>query len=109
MQNLKKWLIAAFVVAAMCGTAMMIEMASSRMVAAQERAYGDHWRNHDGHWSFWHDGDRRWYYTDGRHWFYNQGNAWHLYRFDGSFGRTGFRQGDYKIPGPDVHIVPHRY
>ena len=68
----------------------------------------DHWRNHDGHWSYWHEGDQRWYYTDGKHWYWHEakeGGPWKLYTFDKEhkFG-LDFMHGDYKAPGANVKI-----
>src|SRR5690242_10827287 len=82
MQNSKKWLFAMLSMAVLAGVAFTIDVGASRSVEAQDHGPGDHWRNYQGHWSYWHAGDRRWYYTDGRHWFYNDGRNWNLYRFD---------------------------
>ena len=68
----------------------------------------DHWRNHDGHWSYWSEADKRWYYTDGSHWFYNTGAAWALYRFDKTFGRE-FEHGTYKVPVAEVKVEVPRH
>jgi hypothetical protein len=73
--------------------------------AAPVEEKGDHWRNHDGHWSLWHEADKRWYYTDGTHWFWNDGKVWVPYRFDKHFGREGFVHGEYKIPEEKARIV----
>lgn len=110
MQNAKNWLVAAVVIAALGGTAVIVDMVSTRSAQAQVIGPdGDYWRNHNGHWSYWHAGDKRWYYTDGNHWYYNQGKAWHLYNFDRGFGRTGFHRGEYRVPGPDAKVVHPRH
>ena len=109
MQGLKKWLFAALVVVVLGGTVMVIGRTSSRAVAAEEKGPGDHWRNFDGHWSFWHEGDKRWYYTDGTHWYYHNGTAWVLYRFDKLFGLIGFHHGDYKVPGDHAKVELPRH
>jgi hypothetical protein len=108
MRSVKQWLAAAFVVAALTGTAAIVEFASSSKVVGQERGPDDHWRHHDGHWSQWNAADQRWYYTDGTHWFYNAGNGWRLYRFDAAFGR-GFVHGEYKVPREEVKVVVPRH
>jgi hypothetical protein len=78
------------------------------LMGAASTAFADHWRNHDGRWSYYHDGDKRWYYTDGQNWFYEDGGAWKVYTFDKEFGRKDFEMGEYKRPGADVKIeVPH--
>jgi hypothetical protein len=66
----------------------------------------NHWRHHDGHWSYWYEPDRRWYYTDGTNWFYqgDDDDAWRVYRFDRDFGREDFERGDYRVPGEGVKI-----
>jgi hypothetical protein len=104
MDNFKKWLLAALVVVALGGVMLVIDRPASRAVAADDKGAGDHWRNFDGHWSYWHEGDKRWYYTDGTHWYYNNGTSWVLYHFDKLFGLTGFHHGDYKAPGPEAKI-----
>lgn len=107
MQNVKKWLLAACVVAALGGAAMVMDVAFSPAVEAQEGMRGDHWHNHNGHWWYWHAGDRRWYYNDGAHWFYHTGKGgWNLYRFDGQFGRTNFHRGDYRLPPENSRVDP---
>jgi hypothetical protein len=73
--------------------------------AAEVVVLKDHWRNHDGHWSYWHAGDKRWYYTDGAHWYYNDGAAWKIYAFDRGFGKEGFEHGTYRVPGEGVRVV----
>jgi hypothetical protein len=106
MQGFKKWMVGAFVVAALSGTALLITTASSSTVVAREQAPGDHWRNFDGHWSYWHEGDHRWYYTDGVHWYFYNGTGWAIYAFDKLFGAVGFHVGDYHPPAPHAHIEP---
>ena len=104
MREMKLWLSAGLVVVALSVTALLTESSVSR--AAPERvALKDHWRHHDGHWSYWHEGDQRWYYTDGSNWYYNTGDAWRTYAFDQKFGREGFERGEYKVPGEGVKIV----
>jgi hypothetical protein len=104
MQSRKKWLLAVLVVMVLGGSVMVIGLNSSRAVAAEEKASGDHWRNFDGHWSYWHEGDKRWYYTDGTHWYYHNGVGWVVYQFDKLFGAVGFHRGDYRIPGEKAKI-----
>ncbi len=71
----------------------------------------NHWRHHDGHWSYWYEPDRRWYYTDGTNWFYqgDDDTAWRVYRFDKDFGREDFERGEYRVPGVDVKIEVPRF
>jgi|SRR5436190_20019597 len=108
MRNAKQWVAAVCVGLALIGTTAVVELVSSSEVVGQDRGPGDHWRNHDGHWSMWHAADQRWYYTDGSHWFYNAGNGWRLYRFDAGFGR-GFVHGSYRVPREEVKIVVPRH
>jgi hypothetical protein len=108
MESLKRWLLAVLVLAALNGTVMVINLSSSSAVA-EEKGPGDHWRNYDGHWSYWHEGDRRWYYTDGTHWYYHNGTGWVLYEFDKLFGRIGFHHGTYKVPVDHAKIVLPRH
>jgi len=107
-QTMKNWLLPTLVVAIFVGAAIVMTIAPLQTAEAQAKIPpGDHWRNHDGHWSFWHAGDKRWYYTDGVHWYYHKGLAWVLYPFDGLFGRD-FKHGDYKVPPPEAEIaLPH--
>src|SRR5437773_1741651 len=110
MRNVKVRLFAAFVLGALSGTAVLNAVQSAS--EAQEKVVvKNHWRHHDGHWSYWDDADRRWYYTDGVNWYYHgpeDEGDWRVYRFDKDFGREGFERGDYKIPGEDVKIVVPR-
>jgi len=106
MQGLKSWMFAAMLVAAACGGAAVVETVSSRSALAQPAGpLDDHWRYHDGRWSYWNQGDKRWYYTDGNHWFYHNGTAWAPYRFDKAFGRKGFERGAYVAPGENVQVT----
>jgi hypothetical protein len=73
--------------------------------AAQKVELKEHWRNHDGHWSYWYPPDNAWYYTDGSHWYYSTGDAWNVYGFDKRFGGEGFERGDYKAPAAGAKIV----
>src|SRR5271156_2149787 len=82
---------------------VLLTVSGPTTIAADQKApIANHWRHHDGHWSYWHDGDQRWYYTDGSNWFYNNGdannNAWNVYAFDKQFGRDGFERGAYQVP-----------
>lgn len=105
MRNLSKWLLAALVVVTLSGAAMVLNLGSSPTTAAEPpHATGDHWRNFDGHWSYWHEGDKRWYYTDGVHWYYHDGAGWALYHFDKLFGLVDFHHGDYKPPVDHAHL-----
>jgi len=109
MQATKKWVLAVLLVAAIGGTTAVMNLTDSRIDAAEERGPGDHWRNHDGHWSYWHAGDNRWYYTDGVHWYYHDGLHWVVYQFDKLFGRAGFFPGEYHPPAVGVKIEPPRH
>jgi hypothetical protein len=107
MFKVKAWAIAALVVVALAGVAVVSPVGRS---VAEDRIGGkDYWRHHEGHWSHWNAEDKRWYYTDGSHWFYHDGDAWKTYRFDKKFGREGFERGEYKVPGEDVRIVVPRH
>jgi hypothetical protein len=107
MASSKNWLLAAAIMLALGGGALMMNLASSRPALAQVPGPGDHWRNFDGHWSYWHAGDKRWYYTDGLHWYFHDGLHWALYPFDHAFGRD-FHHGEYRVPGPEVRVdLPH--
>jgi hypothetical protein len=108
MEGLRKCALAALVLVAI-GTCATVELLSSRPAVAQEKVAGDHWRNFDGHWSYWHDGDKRWYYTDGVHWYYHNGAGWVIYQFDKLFGLTGFHRGDYHVPVDHAKIVVPRH
>jgi hypothetical protein len=106
MRNARAFLGATLFLAAMACAALTV---SGPTTTAGERraAIGNHWRHHDGRWSYWDNGDRRWYYTDGSNWFYNNGNngdAWNVYRFDKGFGKDGFERGDYKVPAAGTNI-----
>jgi len=109
MQNAKQWIVAAAVLAALVGTAALMEKVTTRPVVAEEIGPGDHWRHHDGHWSLWNEADKRWYYTDGNHWYFHDGRAWRLYRFDAHFGRKGFVHGEYRAPRDEVKVVLPRH
>jgi len=105
----RRWLLAGSIIAALGGTAIVCELAAplAPAQAKDKEPLGDHWRNHDGHWSYWHAGDKCWYYTDGTHWFYNDGKQWKLYRFDHEFGKH-FHHGEYKPPAEGIKIsLPH--
>jgi hypothetical protein len=69
----------------------------------------NHWRFHDGHWSYWDAVDNGWYYTDGVNWYWNAGEGpWTVYRFDRHFGRDDFERKDYRIPEEHAKVVvPH--
>ncbi len=105
----KRWLLAAMLIAVLGGTIAGLSLIDSKTVVAEEKLPpGDHWRNHDGHWSYWHEADHRWYYTDGIHWYFHDGTRWAIYQFDKLFGRGGFFPGEYHPPGPGVRVeVPH--
>jgi hypothetical protein len=107
MRNAKTWLIAVAFAAGMAGGALVL--GTKPIAQAAEEKGGDHWQNHDGHWSYWHEGDKRWYYTDGTHWYFNEDGAWRLYGFDRKFGKEGFVHGGYKVPGPEVKVVVPRH
>ena len=97
MQKLKRSLFALMAVMALGGAAIVVQSLVGPTVVAEDGPAGDHWRNFDGHWSYWHAGDNRWYYTDGVHWYFHDGAGWVIYHFDKLFG-IGFHHGDYKAP-----------
>jgi hypothetical protein len=106
MQALKKLLLGVAILLAVGSATIAVQSVVSRSVAAEEGPKGDHWRNFDGHWSYWHAGDNRWYYTDGLHWYYYGPAGWAVYEFDKIFGRD-FHHGDYKAPH-DVPVPKHK-
>ena len=104
MWKARALLCAAIIVITSGGVAMLISTAPSAG-AAQGKDLNEHWRNHDGRWSYYYPADKSWYYTDGKHWYYEDRGAWKLYRFDREFGRgERFERGDYKVPGVDIKI-----
>lgn len=104
MRSMKKLLCGLLLVGSVFSAAAVIEMTPLRSAFAQPTGpLDDHWRFHDGRWSYWNQADKRWYYTDGQHWFYNDGKVWTPYRFDHAFGRT-FERGTYKHPGEGVIV-----
>lgn len=104
MWNARALLGAIIVVVTLGGATMLIPTAPSAG-AAQGKDLKEHWRYHDGRWSYYYPADRSWYYTDGKHWFYEDRGAWKLYRFDKGFGRgEHFERADYKAPGVSVKI-----
>jgi hypothetical protein len=104
MQNAKVWVCGLVVGMALAGTAFMV--GAPAVTSAQPREeLKDHWRHHDGHWSYYHAQDKHWYYTDGSHWFSNTDKGWEPYKFDRKFGREGFERGEYKVPPQDAKIV----
>jgi len=108
MRKVNVWVLTGSVMVAVIGTALLISPAPSVQAKPEVVVVKDHWRNHDGHWSYWSEADKHWYYTDGVHWFINEGPGWALYRFDKKFGREGFVRGEYKVPDREVKIVvPH--
>jgi len=104
-----KVLLCATMLLAMLLMAMWTDSGPTTSAGDKKAGVGSHWRNHDGHWSYWHEGDRRWYYTDGSNWFYNDGDAWNLYGFDKGFGKEGFERGDYKVPEKGAKIEMPRH
>jgi hypothetical protein len=105
MRSVKICLATLFVGMALTGTWALTSKTASVTAAPLEEPRGDHWRNHDGHWSYWCEADKRWYYTDGTHWFFHDGKVWVPYRFDKHFGHEGFEHGEYKIPEERARIV----
>lgn len=108
MLNAKVWISGVIIGVALAGTAFMFG-APAAGLAKSAPELKDHWRHHDGHWSYWSAADNQWYYTDGTNWFYNSGESWAPYRFDKSFGREGFERGEYKIPAAEAKIVVPRH
>lgn len=105
MQAMKSWLLAATLIAgALAGMGLVESTSISSALAQPPGVVDDHWRFHDGRWSYWNNADRRWYYTDGNHWFYHNGKAWAPYHFDKAFGRK-FERGTYRVPAEDVQIT----
>src|ERR1700689_3866566 len=90
MRNANVWLCGVIVGVALAGTAMLVGTPSTSSAAPEPVVVKDHWRHHDGHWSYWYEPDKRWYYTDGSNWFFEDGDAWRVYGFDKGFGREGF-------------------
>jgi len=107
MRNVRVWLVAAILLVMVAGATTLISTSSTAGAAPPPPA--NHWRYHDGHWSYWYEPDQRWYYTDGSHWYYNDNDAWKVYSFDKGYGREGFERGDWRAPGPDVRIVVPRH
>jgi hypothetical protein len=104
MRNGRTWLVAIFT------AAVLIFSEASSVALAKPAAAKNHWRHHDGHWSYWHSGDKRWYYTDGANWYYNDNDdAWKVYRFDKNFGRKGFKRGKYRAPAAGVKVEAPRH
>jgi hypothetical protein len=104
MRIARAWLCAAIGAVTLGGAAMLIATAPS-VGAAQGIEAKEHWRNHDGRWSYWYPADKAWYYTDGKHWYYEDRGAWKLYRFDRGFGRgEHFVKGEYRVPAEGVKI-----
>jgi hypothetical protein len=104
MQSAKMWLCAVIVVVTLAGAALMSTTAPLAD-GAQVKVVKEHWRFHDGRWSYWYPADKAWYYTDGKHWFYEDRGAWKVYRFDREFGRgEHFVHGEYKAPAATVKI-----
>ena len=95
MRKVRGWLLGAVLGAILAAGGMWL-MTTSSADAALEAIMKDHWRHHDGHWTYWHNADKRWYYTDGSHWFYHHDGAWKLYEFDKDFG-LGCERGEYKV------------
>jgi hypothetical protein len=58
MRNARVWLFATLAVAVLAGAAVLSTTEPSA-VAQEKVVVNDHWRNHDGHWSYWSDADRR--------------------------------------------------
>jgi len=112
MRRPKLWILGAFLVG-MLASSFLFSPSGPSVQARDEKVVRvkDHWRHHDGHWSYWHEPDRRWYYTDGTNWFYqgDDEDAWRVYRFDKDFGREGFERGEYRVPGEDIKIVVPRH
>src|SRR5262245_12278514 len=106
MRNVRMWLVAAVLLAVVAGATALINTSPSAGAAPPP---ANHWRYHDGHWSYWYEPDQRWYYTDGTNWFYHDNDAWKVYSFDRGWGREGFERGDWRAPGPDVRIVVPRH
>ena len=107
MQLAKKWIFVVVFVALIGGTLTALNLSALRTIAAEPAPAGDHWRDFDGHWSYWHEGDKRWYYTDGTHWYYHGATGWAIYNFDKLFGRVGFVLGGYHAPPPHEVAPPH--
>ena len=110
MRISKLWIFSGLIVAAIAGAGLFVATAPSRAQGPEAVELGDHWRHHDGRWSYYHAADKSWYYTDGQHWFTHNGKAWVPYRFDKTFGRN-FERGTYVVPpveGRTVVVPAHR-
>ena len=112
MRCAKWWLLGAFITGMLAG-ALLLPVVGPTAQATDVKVVkvNNHWRHHEGHWSYWYEPDRRWYYTDGTNWFFqgDDDDAWRVYRFDKDFGREGFERGEYRIPGTDVKIEVPRH
>jgi hypothetical protein len=109
MRNAKVLLGATLFAVVLAGAMLAMSGPAVSAPDQKEAAAGNHWRHHDGHWSYWDDGDQCWYYTDGTNWFYNNGSAWNVYNFDKKFGQNGFEKGDYKAPAEGAKIDAPRH
>jgi hypothetical protein len=104
MRNARAMLGTAIVVVTLGGMALL-NPTPPPAGAAQGKELKEHWRYHDGRWSYYYPADKAWYYTDGKHWFYEDRGAWKVYRFDKDFGRgERFERGEYKAPGINIKI-----
>jgi hypothetical protein len=107
MRNTKMLLCTALFMGVLA-CAILTNSGPTTAAGEDKAAVGNHWRHHDGHWSYWNEPDKQWYYTDGSNWFYNNGNVgdtWNVYGFDKQFGREGFERGEYKVPGTGAKTV----
>jgi hypothetical protein len=59
MQKVNLWLIGTIVAAVFVGAALL-NVLGSLTAAPEVVVVKDHWRNHDGHWSFWCASDKHW-------------------------------------------------
>jgi hypothetical protein len=105
MRSAKILLFSSVVMASLAGSAMLLGTSPSEARPVQNAMDRNHWRHHDGRWSYWDTADKRWYYTDGSHWYYHNGKAWSPYRFDRHFGRDGFERGRYAPPAAGTTVV----
>ena len=106
VRRLKNMLFCLLLVGVGFGAATVMEITPLRSAFGQPVVVDDHWRYHEGRWSYWSAVDKLWYYTDGVHWFYHDGRAWAPYRFDHTFGRK-FERGAYEHPGHGVKVPVH--
>jgi len=111
MRRATLWLFGAFVVGMLAGSQFIPLSGPSAQADEKVVKVKNHWRHHDGHWSYWYEPDRRWYYTNGSNWYYqgDDDDSWRVYRFDKGFGREDFERGEYRLPDEGIKIETPRF